>query len=133
MGLKRLLFDAPIEERIALDREQNTLTINLRGYHASQPAHLDCIKARIESLCSELGHKVDMVAWYDGLRLDSGLDVLFTDMVADLEKRFYKSATRYTRDPFTRLRFGAELAKREVSMRVHGDSIVSGLSLTGST
>ena len=43
-----------------------------------------------------------------------------------MEKRYYRSSVRYTRDPFTRLRFGAELAKRDLSMRLRRDAILTG-------
>ena len=67
-----------------------------------------------------------MVAWYDGFTLDPALDQAYADMVAGMEKRFYRSSVRYTRDPFTRLRFGAELAKRDLSMRLRRDAILTG-------
>jgi propionate CoA-transferase len=126
MNLKAQFFGAPVAERITLDAERDLLLVNLRGYAVRTRADLDAIAERCEALVAPLGRKVDMVAWYDGFTLDPSLDQAYSDMVASMEKRFYRSSVRYTRDPFTRLRFGAELAKRDLSMRLRPDAIVTG-------
>ena len=126
MGLKAELLEAPIERRITLDPEARRISVNLRGYVARSLDDLDRIRERVEALCGPLGAKVDMVAWYDGFALDPGLERAYSDMVAELEKRFYRSSVRYTRNPFLRLRFGAELAKRDPSMRLSRDAILTG-------
>jgi propionate CoA-transferase len=126
MGLKAHFLDAPIETRITLDTERDLLLVNLRGYAVRSRADLEVIAARCEALVSPLGRKVDMVAWYDGFTLAPGLETAYSDMVARLEKSYYRSSVRYTRDPFTRLRFGAELAKRDLSMRLRRDAILTG-------
>ena len=94
-----------------------------KGRH---PRVLRLMSERVEELVGPLGHAVDMVAWYDGFTLDPALDEAYADMVALMEKRFYRSSIRYTRDPFTRLRFGAELAKRDLSMRLQRNAILTG-------
>ena len=111
---------------ITLDPAARRLSVNLRGYAARSAADLDRIRDRVETLCAGLEGKVDMVAWYDGFSLDPGLEMAYSDMVAELEKRFYRSSVRYTRNPFVRLRFGAELAKRDLSMRLRRDAILTG-------
>jgi propionate CoA-transferase len=126
MGLKTEFFNAPIDARITFDAARDLLLVNLRGYAVRTRADLDAIPARVEELVATLGRKVDMVAWYDGFTLDAALDHAYSDMVAAMEKRFYRSSVRYTRDPFTRLRFGAELAKRDLSMRLRRDAILTG-------
>jgi propionate CoA-transferase len=126
MGLKAQFLDAPIEARITFDSERDLLVVNLRGYRVRTLADLEAIADRCAALVAPLGRKVDMVAWYDGFTLDPALDHAYADMVARMEKRFYRSSVRYTRDPFTRLRFGAELAKRDVSMRLRRDAILTG-------
>ena len=126
MGLKAQLLDAPIESRITLDANGERLLVNLRGYVAKELADLEAIRLRVEALCGDLVHKVDMIAWYDGFCLDPSLENIYSDMVTALEKRYYRSSISYTRNPFTRLKFGGELAKRDLSMRLRPDAIITG-------
>lgn len=125
MGLKAQLLDAPIADRITLDETGTVMKVNLRGYTARCQSDLDSIAARVEELIGPLGRKVDMFAWYDGFNLAPGLETAYSDMVARLEKTYYRSSTRYARNPFTRLRFGAELAKRDLTMRLRRDAILT--------
>ena len=126
MGLRAQFLEAPIDTRITFDADRDLLLVNLRGYAVRTRADLEAIADRVEALVAPLGRKVDMVAWYDGFTLDPSLDQAYADMVARMEKRYYRSSVRYTRDPFTRLRFGAELAKRDLSMRLRRDAILTG-------
>jgi propionate CoA-transferase len=91
---------------------------------------LDAIAARVEALCAGLGQKVDMIAWYDGFSLDPALEAAYADMVARMEKAYYRSSTRFTRNPFTRARFGAELAKRDLTMQLRRDAILTQGAMT---
>jgi len=125
MKLKADSIDAPVEKRIQLNHNKSILEINLRNYAINTKEELLYLKQHIENLCSPLEHKVDMIAWYDGFSLHSDLDVLFSDSMASLENRYYKSSIRYTRDPFIRLKFDAELAKRDITTLMNKDSLVS--------
>lgn len=123
MKLKGRLLDAPIERRIAFD-EAGRLLVNLRGYTVHAQCDIDAIADRVGSLCDDLGRKVDMVAWYDGFSVDAEFDAAYSDMVASLEKVYYRSSVRFTRNPFTRARFGAELAKRDLTMQLRRDALL---------
>ncbi len=125
MGMRADILDAPAAARIGFDGD-GRLAVNLRGYRVTELAHVDAIRDRVEDLCATLGHKVDMVTWYDGFSLALDLEGDWSDMIADLEKRFYRRSVRYTRNPFIRLRFGAELAKRDLSTRLRDDAIMTG-------
>lgn len=124
MGLRAQLLEAPIEDRIALD-DAGRLLVNLRGYAVRERRDIDAIVERVEALCDGLGRKVDMIAWYDGFSVDPALDEAYSDMVAMMEKAYYRSSTRFTRNPFTRARFGADLAKRDLTMRLRRDAILT--------
>lgn len=121
MHLQTELLDTSLKRRIKLDN--NRLTINLRGLSATTQAQIDAIRREVEALCQPLEHKIEMVAWYDGFTLSNELQDAFGEMAADLERRFYRSSTRYTRNPFNRLRFGAQLAKRDIPMRLNAEAI----------
>ena len=104
----------PIERRILLDREQGKLIINLRAMHITSRVEIMQIKQRIEEICEYLDGPVEMMAFYDGFEIKESLQDEYTDMISSIDKRFYKSLVHYTRDPFIRLKFGAELKKRHV-------------------
>lgn len=132
MNLKASLLDAPIGRRIQLDEKTHTLRLNMRGYKIKEVKDLDLIRMRIEELCEPLGQKVDMVAWYDGFYLNTRLLDAYNDTVAALEKKYYKTSRRYTRDPFIRLKLASELEKRGISTQVRNDSVCSNIVLEGS-
>lgn len=116
MKLKDQLLEMPLEERIGLDREHNRLVINLRSFRLR--SRLDILKIRqcIEQLCESHDRPVEMMAWYDGFEIDEGLREEYAAMIESLDRRYYKSLVHYTRDPFIRLRFGAQLRKRDMAV-----------------
>lgn len=122
MNLKTDLIDAPIEKRVSLQSD-HMLNINLKNFEVRSVEDLAAIKQRIEQLCEPLKQKVDMIAWYDGFSLPDELEDTFSEMLIDVEQRFYRSSIRYTRDPFIRQRFGAMLKKRDIPTRLNKDSI----------
>lgn len=123
MGLKAELVNAPISHRIKLDKRKLKLTSNMRGYVVKEARDLDLIRLRVEELCEPLKTRVDMVALYDGFTVSDDLSDEYNNMISQLEKRFYKSSTRSTRNAFLRLRFDAELKKRDIATTVKGDSV----------
>ncbi len=125
MQLKAEWVEAPVDQRIQLDLDNNKLSINLRGYNVTSLDDLRYIKERVEELCSPLHKRVDVIAWYDGFTLREELEGAYSDMIVSLEKRFYKNVIRYTRDPFIRLKFAAELNKRDIATHVSRNSIIT--------
>lgn len=123
MRLQTEILDASLKRRIRIDDNTHRLLINLRGLRANTQAQIDAIQREVEALCTPLDRKIDVEAWYDGFTLAKGLEESFGDMLAKLEKRYYRSSVHYTRNPFNRLRFGAQLAKRDIPMRLSAKSI----------
>lgn len=124
MGLRDQLLDPPMEKRVAFD-EAGRLLVNLRGYAVRKQCDIDAIVDRVEAVCDGLGQRVDMIAWYDGFSVDPALDGAYSDMAARMEKAYYRSSIRLTRNPFTRARFGADLAKRDRTMQLRPDAILT--------
>ena len=114
MAIREEQVQMPIERRIVLDREQGKLIINLRSMNLTSRVEIMQIKQRIEEVCESLDSPVEMMALYDGFEIKESLQDEYTDMIASIDKRFYKSLVHYTRDPFIRLKFGAELRKRHI-------------------
>ena len=114
MGIGREQSEMPIERRISLDREQGKVIINLRSLKLTSRLEILQIKQQIETLCETLNSPVEMIAFYDGFEIKENLKDDYTEMIESIDKRFYKSLVHYTRDPFIRLKFGAELKKRRI-------------------
>ncbi|MBT8417622.1 MAG: acyl CoA:acetate/3-ketoacid CoA transferase [Silicimonas sp.] len=126
MGLRAEFLEAPLDARITFDAAANRLEVNLRGYSMSDPADLTLLQSVVSQYCDGREGQVNCIVWYDGFQLKDSLLSEYTDVIAHLEKRYYRSTVRYTRSPFQRLRFGAELAKRDLSARVGVASVVTG-------
>lgn len=125
MELRSAIFEAPLQDRITLDAATNRLEVNLRGYALTSPAQLSELETVISERCADQANGVDCVVWYDGFSLASSLEQNYQDTIARLEKKFYRSAVRYTRNPFLRSRFGAELAKRDITTRIDAAAVVT--------
>lgn len=114
MGIKQARAEMPMDQRISLDHEQGRLIINLRSLKLTSRLEILQIKQRIEEVCESFNAPVEMMAFYDGFEINDSLQDEYTDMISSIDKRLYKSLVHYTRDPFIRLKFGAELRKRQV-------------------
>ena len=125
MGLHAEIFSARLKERVKFDPLSRRLEVNLRGHKITTAQDLKALRRIVERECRGFEGTVDLISWYDAFTVVPELEAEFQDMVAYLEKSFYRSATRYTRSPFQRLRFGAALAKRDLTTRVDGQAIVS--------
>ena len=126
MGLRAEFLEAPLSERVAFDAKSNRLSVNFRGYSLTDPSDLDHLEALVVQHCEGRPGKVDCIVWYDEFNIDPALESRYADLIAGLEKRYYRSALRLTRSPFQRLRFGAELAKRDLSARITSQSVRTG-------
>lgn len=126
MGLRAGIFEAPLSDRIKLDKENKTLEFNFRGYTISKPSQLKELKAIVDRLCGGMDREIDCTVHYDGFDVAPSLVDSYRDLVAELEKSYYRSAKRLSRSPFMRLRFGAELAKRDLHARIVRGAVVSG-------
>ncbi len=126
MGLRAEMLDASLVDRITFNASTNRLEVNFRGYAMTDPADLEVLERTVGEHCGGREGAVDCVVWYDGFSLAADLEGAYRDLIAKLEKRYYRTATRYTRSPFQRLRFDAELAKRDLSTRLHAGAVVTG-------
>ena len=125
MGLYDEIFSARLKDRVTFDPLNRRLEVNLRGHKITSVHDLKALRRIIEKECRGFEGTVDLISWYDAFTVAPELEADFQDMIAYLEKSFYRTATRYTRSPFQRLRFGAALAKRDLTTRVDGQAIVS--------
>ena len=118
MGLEQLLLGISLAERITYDPARNTIFINFEGFQVRTTADVDLVRREMETRCKAIGHKVALVANYDGFYLDpNGQRCLFLDGHLHAEPLLL-SASRYTTSAFMRLKLGAGLAERNLAPHV---------------
>ena len=125
MQLRTKMMEMPIEERIVLDKEKARISINLRAYKVTTKLHVLEIKNRIEGLCKDFAKPVEIIAWCDGIEIDDALQDEYSVMLSSIDERYYTNLVHYTRDPFIRLRFGAELKKRDRHIQTNPESVAT--------
>jgi propionate CoA-transferase len=118
MGLEQLLLGLSLTERISYDQERNTIFINFEGFQVRTHADVDLVRREMESRCRQIGHKVALVANYDGFYLDPMVSDAYFSMITYMQNRYYSSASRYTTSAFMRLKLGAALAERNLAPHV---------------
>lgn len=111
MGLRASLLDLKLDQRIALDRERQTLFINFQGLHVRTLDDIESIHRRVSETCREFGTKLSAIVNYDGFRIDDTVADAYGDMVKDLEERWYKRVSRYTTSAFMRMKLGKALTR----------------------
>lgn len=106
MGLVVDLLHLDIDDRIELDGENRRLFINFEKLRVRSAEDLNLIRNRVEQLCAPLDHRVDVIANYDGTRIDPEIEDDYVAMVKSLEDRFYEKVTRYSGSAFMRMKLG---------------------------
>ena len=75
---------------------------------------VDDIKAAVEGVCREIGHRVPVVVNYDHFRIDPELVDAYAAMVRHMEASCYTEVARYTSSAFLRLKLGDALERAGV-------------------
>ena len=66
MELEQVLLGLGMRERLAYDETRNTLFINFEGFHIRTTDDVELVRREVERTCRAIGHKVHLVANYDG-------------------------------------------------------------------
>jgi propionate CoA-transferase len=118
MGLEQELLGLSLAQRISYDEARNTIFINFEGFQVRTTEDVDLIRREMEARCRAIGHKVALVANYDGFYLDPVVSDAYFSMITYMQNRYYSSASRYTTSAFMRLKLGAGLAERNLAPHV---------------
>jgi propionate CoA-transferase len=118
MGLAGILLDLQLSDRLSYVADSNTLFANFEGLAIRSAEQIESVRRVLELLCSQIGHKIDVIVNYDGFQLDEHLSDAYFDMVSALQLKCYSTATRYTTSAFMRAKLGAELPARHVAAHV---------------
>jgi propionate CoA-transferase len=110
MDLKRDLLHLDIDERIVFDEGKDALFVNLAKMRLRTAHDLEIVRQRVEAVCGPLQRRVDVVVNYDQTEIDEDVASDWSDLVADLEDRFYGQVSRYSTSAFLRRKLGRTLA-----------------------
>jgi len=118
MGLDQVLLGRKVADRLHYDAERNILFANLQGARIATIDDVDLMRREVEAVCRAAGKPVAFIANYDAFQLDPAVSDAYFSMVAYLEQRYYRSASRYTTSAFLRLKLGESLAERHLAPHV---------------
>ncbi|XKE44860.1 acyl CoA:acetate/3-ketoacid CoA transferase [Halomonas organivorans] len=119
MGLADELLTLPLDRRFSYDPAEDLFFINFENLRIASPADVEAIHEEVERRLSPLGHRVHAIVNYDRCRIDDDILAPYTEMVRDLEERFYSRVTRYTTSGFMRKKLGHALEARAVSPHIY--------------
>lgn len=119
MGLREHLLDQPLAQRFTFDAAEEVFFINFENLKISAQADIDAIRETVEAWLTPLQRKVYAIVNYDHFRIDEDLLGAYTEMVSDLEARFYSKVTRYTTSVFLRMKLGDAFEARSVAAHIY--------------
>ena len=111
MGVKDRLLNLDLRDRLAYDKERNTLFLNFEGVHVRRIEDIAAIRDAVIALCKQIGRRVAVVVNYDAFRLDPDLEVVYAEMVRALEDQYYTRVSRYTTSAFMRVKLSQTLTR----------------------
>lgn len=111
IGLRELLLELPLSDRIVHDPERDLLFLNFEGLKITSTADLAELRGAVEAECDRIGHRADVVVSYDSFELAPELEADFARTTAELERDRYGRVSRYTTSAFMRLKLGQVLTR----------------------
>jgi propionate CoA-transferase len=119
MGLKDTILSISLLERISYQAERNLLFINFQGLKLVSPKDAQDVQAAVERKCKEIGHKVNLIANYDGFEiLEPAMDA-YTEVVKNMSEKYYEKTTRYSTSAFLRNKLGAAISSRGLAPHIY--------------
>jgi len=118
MDLRERLLTIPLDQRFALDEQQNLFFVNLERYPLRSTADIDAIARMVEARLGPLGRKVYAIVNYDNFSILPELLDDYSAMVRSLVDRFYSGVSRYTTSGFLRIKLGEALERRGVAPHI---------------
>ncbi|MEN0040277.1 MAG: CoA-transferase, partial [Pseudomonadota bacterium] len=114
MELRRQLLEIPLADRLIHDAENNIVYANLSGVEVETGADLEELSTSLNAFFNSLGQKVNLVSNYDGITIAPRVAERFANLMVQLEKDHYLTATRYTTSAFLRQKLGQDLKSRSI-------------------
>ncbi|WP_193368971.1 acyl CoA:acetate/3-ketoacid CoA transferase [Pelagibius marinus] len=112
MGLRDLLLDMKLEDRISYDPARSTLFLNFENLHIRRKADIAAIRDAVEAHCRKAGRLVDVIVNYGSFRIDEELTSDYGELVRYLEDSYYNRISRYATSAFLRMKLGRMLTRQ---------------------
>ncbi|MBI1892319.1 MAG: acyl CoA:acetate/3-ketoacid CoA transferase [Burkholderiales bacterium] len=119
MGLRGILLEVPIEQRVRYDRLRKTLFINFEGFSVRDAEDVEHIRRQVVHTLRDVHEKVPAVVNYDNFNIAPETLDAYADMVKELTDKYYSAVTRYSTAGFLRAKLGADVANRELAPHIH--------------
>lgn len=118
MKLNETMLAMNWDDRLRYVEAENTVFANISGLSIETSDDLEQMRDRLDAFFSNLDRKVDVISNYDGVSIAPKLSARFADMLSELEKKYYHTATRYSTSAFLRQKMGQDLKSREISPHI---------------
>jgi len=112
MGLKSLLLDLDLDDRVTYDPARNMLFLNFENLHVRRAEDVAAIRAAVEARCRRIGKRVDVIVNYGSFRVDEDLTDAYGEMVRYMEDGYYNQVSRYATSAFMRMKLGRMLTRK---------------------
>jgi succinate-acetate transporter protein len=92
-----------VDELVHFDARSCTLFLSFRGLQIKSSHHVSVVREAVEQAiiaAKQPDHKVHVVADYQGVHISSDVESEFWEMAADLERKYYLSATYFAVSSF---------------------------------
>jgi propionate CoA-transferase len=119
MGLKDLLLNVPLAERLSYDPGENILFVNFEGFSVRTREDVEAIRKAVVNMIVPLKRRVYTIVNYDSFSISPEIVDEYSDMVKFLVDHYYSGVTRYTTSTFLRMKLGDALQKRDVSPHIY--------------
>ncbi len=117
-GLREMLHDIRIEDRIHYDPATNTLFLDYGGMRVKDAEDLERIKTAVDAALAPLDGRVNAIVNYQSFWADPEIMDAYLDLVRYVEDRYYIKVSRYTSSGFARLKLAQGLGQRSVTADV---------------
>ena len=121
MGLRTDLLHLDLPDRVALHPDEDQLFLNFEKMRVITRQDIQLVRDAVVQVCEAHGRPVDVIANYDGFRIDDALENAWTDMVRDVTDKYYREVTRYSGSAFMRLKLGEVFSEARTHIFETGD------------
>ncbi len=119
MGLREILLEHPLEQRLSYDSDKNLFFLNFEGLAVRSRADIDRIQEAVRHHLEPLGKPVFAIVNYDNFSITPELLQDYMDMVREIVQRYYLGVTRYTTSAFLRARLGDALRHHDLTPHIY--------------
>ncbi|GMR02469.1 MAG: acyl CoA:acetate/3-ketoacid CoA transferase [Acidimicrobiia bacterium] len=114
LGLRSLMLDTRVGERLSYDADSNTVFMDYSGMHIRTNEDIEEVVAAVDALLGPLGRRVNSIVNYDRFKLDEEVADRYADAVEYVSSTYYDNVSRHSTSGFTRLKLGRSLERRSV-------------------